>query len=246
MNRLLLGLLLGACAASAHAGPSINIGTFYDYLEGNKSSYLKRVHNTGESTAFVRVNIHEITFAEDGTPTESPLDNNGAGAAVRQGLIASPARLIVPSQGMQATRLLYIGNRDRERYYRVRFTPVVPEREDQFAVSEEDRAAYAQSMSAGVNVMTGYGAVFFVQPKEVRFDTQIADGPKDYRVLNAGNATIELDEFKNCAASAASDCEPTRKHILRPGKAFVFDKAGRAVTFDLVEGGKKRAMVVKS
>ena len=49
--------------------------------------------------------------------------------------MASPARLIVPANGMQGTRLLYMGERDRERYFRVRFVPVVPEKEDEFAVS---------------------------------------------------------------------------------------------------------------
>ena len=48
------------------------------------------------------------------------------------------------------------------------------------------------------------------------------------------------------AASAARDCEATRKHILRPGQSFAFEKAGRVVTIDLLEGGKKRAVVVKS
>ena len=50
--------------------------------------------------------------------------------------MASPARLIVPAKGMQGTRLLHMGERDTERYFRVRFVPVVPEKEDEFAVSQ--------------------------------------------------------------------------------------------------------------
>ena len=42
--------------------------------------------------------------------------------------MASPARLIVPAKGMQGTRLLHMGGRDTERYFRVRFVPVVPEK----------------------------------------------------------------------------------------------------------------------
>ena len=64
--------------------------------------------------------------------------------------MASPARLIVPANGMQGTRLLYMGERDRERYFRVRFVPVVPEKEDEFAVSSEEREDYKKTLSAGV------------------------------------------------------------------------------------------------
>jgi P pilus assembly chaperone PapD len=239
LNKFLSALLLSGCALTAQAGPSINIGTFYDYLEGDKSTFLKRVYNVGDSTAFVRVNIFEITFDSAGQALETPLHSDAQDAAQRKGLIASPARLIIPSKGMQATRLLYMGARDEERYYRVRYTPVVPEKEDQFAVSEADREAYAESMSAGVNVMAGYGAVFFVRPKETRFDTRIDDHAVHYQVENKGNSTIELDDFKDCTDASKSDCLPTRKHILRPGMTFGFEKQeGRLYYFNLIEGGR--------
>jgi predicted GTPase len=79
--------------------------------------------------------------------------------------MASPARLIVPAKGMQGTRLLHMGARDTERYFRVRFVPVVPEKEDEFAVSSEERDAYKENLSAGVNVMTGFGTVFLSGPR---------------------------------------------------------------------------------
>lgn len=237
MNKLLSALVLGLCATAAQAGPSINIGTVYDYMDGDKSTYLKRVFNGGDSTAFVRVNIYEMTFDAAGKATETPLTNQGSDAAQRKGLVASPARLIVPAKGMQATRLLYIGERDRERYYRVRFVPVVPEKADQFSVSDEERETYKESMSAGVNIMTGYGAIFFVRPKNTHFDTKIQDGPTEYRVDNKGNSTIVLDEFKDCSAKKESDCQATKKHHVRPGKSFSFTKeSARVYRFNLVEG----------
>lgn len=237
MNKLLSALVLSLCATAAQAGPSINIGTVFDHMDGDKSTYLKRVFNRGDSTAFVRVNIYEMTFDAAGTATETPLDNQGDNAAQRKGLVASPARLIVPAKGMQATRLLYIGERDYERYYRVRFVPVVPEKADQFDVSDADREQYKEAMSAGVSVMTGYGAIFFVRPKNTRFETKIQDGPTEYRVENAGNSTIELDEFKDCSVEKESDCRATKKHHVRPGKVFSFAKEpARIYKFNLVEG----------
>ncbi|PTT71705.1 pilus assembly protein, partial [Pseudomonas sp. HMWF007] len=141
MNRLFLLGLLSVFCLPAQAGPQINVGTVYDYLEAGQSTYLKRVFNSGDATAFVKVNVLEIIYGADGTPQEVAVENAADGAS-RNGLMASPARLIVPAQGMQGTRLLYMGERDRERYFRVRFVPVVPEKEDEFAVSGEERDAY--------------------------------------------------------------------------------------------------------
>ncbi len=130
------------------AGPQINVGTVYDYLDSDKSTYLKRVFNSGDSTAFVKVNILEIVYDADGSHREIPLKTQADGSG-RDGLMASPARLIVPAKGMQGTRLLHMGERDTERYFRVRFVPVVPEKEDEFAVSSEERDAYKENLSAG-------------------------------------------------------------------------------------------------
>lgn len=245
MKQLLSILALGICA-TAHAGPSINVGAVYDYMDGNKSTYLKRVYNSGETTAFVRVQLYEITFDANNTPVETPLDTPDQAIVNRTGLIASPARLIIPPTGMQATRLLYRGDRDRERYYRLRFVPVLPEKEDQFDVSDSERETYKQSMSAGVNILAAYGTVFFVRPKDTRFDTQIHNSAQDYRVDNAGNSTIELNDFKDCAVAKPSDCLPIQKHILRPGKNFSFAKEpGRQYSFDLQEGDKSKTIEVE-
>ena len=129
MKQFLALLVAGLLFQSAYAGPNINIGVVYDYLAGDKSTYLKRVYNSGDSTAFVKINVLEIIYNADGTSSEVPVKVQ-ADASARDGLMASPARLIIPAQGMQGTRLLFMGERDRERYFRVRFIPVVPEKED--------------------------------------------------------------------------------------------------------------------
>lgn len=157
-------------AQVAHAGPQINVGVVYDYLEAGKSTYMKRVFNGGTSTAFVKVNILEMVYDADGSYREVPVKTS-ADISARDGLMASPARLIVPANGTQGTRLLFMGNRDRERYFRVRFVPVVPQTEDEFAISEEERQDYKDSLAAGVRVLAGYGTVFFVRPTHTRFDT---------------------------------------------------------------------------
>jgi hypothetical protein len=247
MKRLLA--LFGFClfAQTAHAGPSINVGTVYDYLDGGKSTYLKRVFNGGDSTAFVKVNILEIVYEADGSSREIPLKPKPkADAGARDGLMASPARLIVPANGMQGTRLLYMGEREKERYFRVRFVPVVPEKEDEFAVSAEEREDYKKGLSAGVNVLAGYGTVFFVRPREMRFDSVIDNSASSYQIRNNGNTVVVIDEFKDCSVKNEQDCQPTTKHHILSGRTFQFEKqAGREYRFTLVEGEKTQKLELK-
>nr|WP_314528645.1 molecular chaperone [uncultured Pseudomonas sp.] len=245
MKRLLAVLGFSLFTQTAYAGPSINIGTVYDYLDGEKSTYLKRVFNGGDSTAFVKVNILEILYEADGTAREVPVQSQADGNA-RDGLMASPARLIVPANGMQGTRLLYMGERDRERYFRVRFVPVVPEKEDEFAVSSEEREGYKKELSAGVTVLAGYGAVFFVRPKDARYDSVIENGPGHYRIRNNGNTVVVIDEFKDCSIKSEQDCQPTTKHHILAGRTFQFEKqGGRQYNFRLVEGEGSKILDVK-
>jgi len=246
MKRLSVLWLFAGLSGVAHAGPQINVGTVYDYLEGGKSTYLKRVFNSGDSTAFVKVNVLEIVYDKDGQPKEIPVENAADGAS-RNGLMASPARLIVPAQGMQGTRLLYMGERDRERYFRVRFVPVVPEKEDDFVVSNEEREDYKKTLSAGVNVMTGFGTVFFVRPFDARYNTVINDTSARYEVRNNGNTVLIVDEFKSCSLEKETDCSPTVKHHVMAGRTFAFDKEkGREYRFKLIEGERRQDLKVVS
>lgn len=246
MKRLLWMCVFSVCSLTVQAGPQINVGTVYDYLDAEKSTYLKRVFNSGDSTAFVKVNVLEIVYDADGKPREIPVKNAADGAS-RNGVMASPARLIVPAQGMQGTRLLYLGKREKERYFRVRFVPVVPEKEDEFLVSSEDREDYKKNLSAGVNVMTGFGTIFFVRPNGARFETVINETDSRYELRNNGNTVLVVDEFKSCSLTKESDCGPTTKHHVLAGKAFAFDKdKGREYRFFLVEGDSKKNLTVVS
>jgi Mat/Ecp fimbriae periplasmic chaperone len=245
MKRLLMLCTLSLFSLGAMAGPQINVGVVYDYLGGDKSTYMKRVFNGGTSTAFVKVNNLEMIYNEDGSYREVPLQDQ-PGAIARDGLMASPARLIVPANGTQGTRLLFMGNRDKERYFRVRFVPVVPQAEDDFAITDEERAEYKDSLAAGVRVLAGYGTVFFVRPKDTRFNTAIKDDGKRYTLNNHGNSVVVVDEFKDCAAAAPQDCRPTLRHHIRAGHSYGFDKQpGRDYRFSLIEGDETRKIEVK-
>lgn len=245
MKRVFLLFAL-AFANMANAGPQLNVGTMYDYLDGDKSTFLKRIYNGGDSTAFVKVSILEIIYGDTGAPEEVPVENQ-ANLLARDGLMASPARLIVPANGMQGARLLFMGNREQERYFRVRFVPVVPEQEDEFAVSAQEREAYRETLTAGVSVLAGYGTIFFVRPVNTRFDTELKRDGDQYVIRNKGNSVVIVDEFRDCAVANESDCDPVTKHHVLPGKVYQFkQERGREYRFNLIEGEQKRQVEVKA
>ena len=63
MKRLLaIGFFL--CAPLAFAAPQINVGVVYDYLDADKSTYLKRIFNGGDSSARAEVWQRQARFEE--------------------------------------------------------------------------------------------------------------------------------------------------------------------------------------
>ncbi|MDD1012403.1 molecular chaperone [Pseudomonas rubra] len=199
--RALLWVLL-CTPLLVQAGPEINIGAMYEYMDGQKSTLLKRVRNMGDTTAFVKVSVVELVYAEDGS------------------------------------------SREHERYFRVRFEPVLPDQGDGFGLSADESEDYRESFSAGVNVLAGYGAILFVRPLSPRYQTDIKQEPERFLVHNNGNATLILDHFNDCA-TGGKQCEVPSKYHVRPGTAREFKKqAGRAYRFELIEGDKTRKVEI--
>lgn len=245
MRRSMLTLMLSLPLATAMAGtPQINVGSMYDYLPADASNLLKRVRNAGDATAFVRVEISQLHYAADGSSTESAVDT---AALVRNdtdahGLFASPGRMIVPAGGQQGTRLVYRGSRDVEQYYRVRFIPVVPDKRE-FALTEEEIAQYKGSLSAKVNVFTGYGVLMFVAPSNARYQTTMDEVPTGTRLRNDGNATVVLDDLRQCPVDKEKRCAPGIRVHLRPGQSHtVARQAGLYQRLELVEGSARRPL----
>lgn len=237
---LCLALLLVPLVANA--GPELNVGGLYDYLEDGKSTLLKRIYNGGGATAFVKVSVAELVYGADGVPKEVDLEQL---PLEQRGVIASPARLIVPARGMQAVRLLYRGERDKERYFRLRFVPVLPEKNDGFAISAADAKQYSDALKAGVQLLAGYGTLLFVRPQGAHFRTPMHREGADFVVVNQGNSTVVLDNFRHCVRNG-TECVAGTKHHLLPGVMRKFpERPGREYRFELLEGGLRQELAFK-
>lgn len=243
MNKRVYGVFLALlmCPLPLQAAPELNIGGLYDYIEGDRSTLLKRIRNGGDTTAFVKVSVAELVYDAQGKASEVSLEGLAMDA---RALVVSPARLIVPARGLQSVRLLYRGTRERERYFRVRFIPVLPEVDDGFAVDQAEADAYRDSLRAGVNLLAGYGSLLFVRPDAPRYQTDLDYVDGKLKVSNHGNSTVALDHFRVCQ-SADQACGPATKHHLLPGRTRLFeDEGGHVFQFELQEGERHEHKVV--
>lgn len=240
MSRSLFALMLLAISTTSQAAaPSINIGSLHDQLPPDTSRFLKRVRNSGDATAYVRVEVSRIVFDDPNAASEEPIDAAAVARAESgaSGVIASPSRLIVPANGgQQATTLVYRGSRDVERYYRIRFVPVVPSG-NEFALTDAQQGAYRQDVAASVSVFTGYGSILIVPPQQVRYATRV----EGHTIHNDGNATIVLENLRTCPKGSSPDCPGGVKVHVRPGQQHRMEiPPQHTAHFQVIEGTDRR------
>ncbi|WP_312934641.1 molecular chaperone [Pseudomonas sp.] len=235
-------LLLLLLPLGAQAGPELNIGGLYNYIDSGKSTLLKRVRNGGDTTAFVKISAAELVYDEQGNAREVSLETLPLD---QRALLVSPARLIVPARGLQSVRFLYRGKRAQERYFRVRFIPVLPEVDDGFAMDQAQADAYRDSLKAGVTVLAGYGSILFVRPDEPHYATRTSTHAGTLSVANEGNAAVVLDHFRICKI-ADQQCGPAAKHHVLPGRTRQIEgQPGDVFQFELQEGAQRQQMRVQ-
>lgn len=228
-----MALLILQAAHAWASGANINIGSLYDYLPGTTSSITKPIRNSGDETGFVRIDVKRILFDANGKSNEIPQPDNGS---LRDRLIVSPNRLIAPAQGVRSTRILYVGKRDDEQYFRVRYLPVQPTRKDGFDVTADVERKAAR---AGLKVLIGYGEIVFVRPTHEKYDTKLDQRADGLTVSNNGNSTIILDNYQVCRQGAKC-AEPMKEFVLPHRKLEISGKDATSVSFDLVEGTQTR------
>ena len=214
----------------AYAG-TLSVGAMHEYINSDETQLLKRIRNNGSTTDFIRVSVAQIDF-KDGKEVDVVPDNDGKqdesalkclNSSTHQSayMFPSPSRLIIPARGMQASRLIFCGPRDKEHYFRVRFIPALPQHVDDFPAEAEEKKRYKQALTAGVNVLTGYGVIVIVRPQVTRFNTLIKEVPGGHNISNAGNSIIILNQMKTCEKQVPTKCNSSQKIHIRPGQQRV-------------------------
>lgn len=238
---VLFSILYAGVVNTSFAGPSINVGPLNEYIPAQKNTLAKRIYNTGDATAFVRVSVSEIIYDKSsGAPTEIPLDENALISGKGTGIISSPPRLIIPANGMQTNRLVFTGMRDKERYYRVRYIPVVPTKNEGFGLDNQDMQAYQNQINAGVTVLTGFGTIVTVQPEATTFNTLVTSNKNKLSVANNGNASVVISGIKACDKDL-NNCGSPVNVQLRPGSKLERTADENKIwLYSLTEGSQRK------
>ena len=221
-------------AGGAHA--DITLDSMHAYLAPNRSTGDLTVYNMSPTTAFVRVDVIEMTVGGD--------ELSAVAGELEKALLASPNRLIVPAGGRQVVRLITLGERNHERYFRVRFVPVAPKKADGFAISDEDESEASKAIHAQLSIQVGYGARVVVAPRSPKFATRISPVDGGHVVHNDGNSTIYLAGHHSCRR-ASHDCKELPAERVDPhGSLRLANEPGRYHTFDLKEGASTTTKTV--
>lgn len=244
MNLAGVVLSLGIFSAPVNSAPMIGIGSMYDVLTPESQSLTKRIYNSGDSTAFVRVELLEIDpNSKNISNNESPVKEMDGNVLEKNRLVVTPLRMIIPPNGFQSVRVMWPGMRDKERYFRVRFTPVMPQVDDGFGLDSKAVGQYRKdSLQAGVNILTGYGTIVIVQPEKPKFQTGIKNNTTGgVTVTNNGNATVVLEDIRQCR-TANTDCGEVSREFILPGRSHsITGKKDFKTNFTLIEGNNKQA-----
>ena len=229
------GAVLLGWAPVVTAGPDLDPGMFFHYMLPQRSTLQAPVRNLGDTAAFVQIQLAEMTFDEKGAPHERELRSQDG---FERALLITPPRMIIPAGGSQQVRVIYRGPRTQERYFRVRYVPVMPKANDAFALQPGEAQAYADAIQAGVGVLKAIGTVVIVGPSEPRYYTRLETTEKRLRIINEGNATVQVGDARYCVILADTCKGGTTAHI-RPGQYLdIPQRAGEVYRFELREGAR--------
>jgi P pilus assembly chaperone PapD len=231
-----LCIALAGWPALAGAAPDLDPGAFYRYMPAQRSTLVATLRNLGDTTAFVQLQLAELTFDAQGQAHEQPLaEKNG----VDRPLLVTPPRLIIASGASQQARIIYRGPRTQERYFRVRYVPVVPKARDAFALQPDEAKAYSNALRAGVGVLKALGTLVIVGPAVPHYHTRLEPTEQRLRIVNEGTATVRVDNARYCDTNTEQCSLSTAVHI-RPGQhADIERRPGAVYRFDLREGSQR-------
>lgn len=234
LSARILAVTFVTVGGMASAEAAIAVGQMYHQIDGARVTETKRIYNSGADTAFVRVDVLEL----DSDSNELP----ASGEDISRLLLVSPSRMIIPAGGTQTVRLIALGARERERYFRVRYVPVAPNRQGEFPDTDLD--PNGENPSGALSVLIGYGTLVTVAPKTPRFLTRIERTPGKEVLRNEGNTTVIADHHRVCPIVGKHCSESTRDRI-KPGKSLALSTNHDTYRrFDLVEGSHTVAVTV--
>ena len=200
MRILLLALVLVANNAVAGIYLDRIIVQFSESDRGRQDVVV--FNESSEENAFVDVSVLEIinpgTENEEQRPVTDPKESY---------FLVTPAKIVIPPSGKKQVRLVDLrpGGFDKERVFRVTFTPVLPPLTEEASV---------------IRVVVSYQTLVLIPPAKVEGELTTRREGKKLTLTNNGNSYVLLEGGKQCAAG---NCEDVTGKRLYAGNQMELD-----------------------
>jgi P pilus assembly chaperone PapD len=168
------------------------------------------VINTDE-TNNLYVDIELFNVESPGTPEQKLKKPDPSG---KKEFITTPAKLVVPPGERKLVRFLnLVEPGDKERLYRINFTPIVKPLELARPASDKE----GNLIRPGIQLVVAYQVLVIVLPDKPVHQLKVNRDGKSAVFSNNGNANVLLFDGSQCDPENKSECKPVPGFRLYPG-----------------------------
>ena len=168
-----------------------------------------QVHNVGNSTAYVKIEVERIDHPGQPDQTFTELNDN----PYQIGLIVTPSKVVIPVGQTRIMRALYVGSPPTsDVIYRITIAPV----------SGDLIAMYSgqTKLSAGMQLIIAYGVTIYARPLILEPHITAVRKGTALSLTNTGNTSVLIASCKQCNAKNICLPVPSVAKRLYPGNHF--------------------------
>ena len=202
--------------------------------------YTTTVRNLSDNKpAYVTARVYRVN-----NPGEKQEDLTSIEALLGGEVSVIPNQIVIPAGGRRGVRV-YLSNkvnRDKDQYYRIRFSPS-PIKSEQSSSGKAAADKHDSSMYLGV----GIGQILFISKSKPAYKSRVrVEKDKSTKWLvadNQGDSFLRVENMKFCyKKSAKKACTYFSSNHVVAGKhkSWPLDSSIKTIDFDLLEGGHKR------
>ena len=182
MGCLLLGILIQEAHASAITvyplSVDLNSETRYQDIQ---------VHNVGNDTAYVKINVSKIQDPGQADQKLIQLQDN----PYQIGLIVTPSKVVIPVGQTRIVRVLYVGEPvTSDILYRVEISPVTGQLVSMYSGGKQ--------LNAGVQLIIAYGVTVYARPLKLEPNVVAQRNGTSLSLHNTGNTSVLITLCKQC------------------------------------------------
>ena len=156
------------------------------------------INDSQTEKLYVSVDLYNVE-----SPGEADQKLQKPDPSSKKEFIVSPTKLVVPPGERKLVRLLnLIGHNDKERIYRINFTPIVKPIELEQPEPSED----GEIIRPGVQIVVAYQVLVIILPDDPKQQMTVNREGKNAVFSNTGNANVFLFEGQQCNPDNKSEC----------------------------------------